>query len=409
MSLNHTRYNSHEESIRKKNQNESKIHHIEKEEITNYDFKQEINMDPLFISVDQNNFFNSLLVKYREEIKFLKDYINRLHKEFRKNLNLEIPFLEEFDKINYLKNKNTTSVNITTKKANLSEIIETEEEIKINQNINPNFPVNENKESFISYLNNEEKKLIEKKNHLVSNNINNIKNKYKLQKEDLALNIEFLKNYLDEASTSLINIDYINPILIIYDKNIKCLGDEIENLKKINKCYEKKIIEFTQENKTLRETLLVKAQELKDLTNIKLQSCINTGIVYDEEYFKNLDERNNSLSKENEIILLNYQKVYNEYIHFQTDYLEKHNENMKKIEIFDKVYEQLNQAKVNIDNLILTNQICENKISELVEKNIKIEEEIEKYKLEAQQLKNENLNLNESINFYKNLIAKINN
>ncbi len=419
MSLNHTRYNSHEESMRKKN-NESKINqNIEKDEITNYDFKQEINIEPEFISIEKNNIFNSLLSKYREEIKFLKEYINRLHKELRKNLNIEIPFLEEFEKINILKEKKGTLNNINNiynlKGNNLSDINEVQEEIKLksNNSINhSNNNINNNKNENSNILDNSYNNII-KINNTNNNNINSIKSnllsKFNLEKDnEISLNMNFLKSYLDEASSYLINVDYINPILIIYDKHFKNLSEEIENLKKINKNYEKKILEFTQENKTLRETILVKASELKNLINIKVESVYNTGIIYDEEYFQKLDERNNFLSKENEIILLNYQKVYNEYVNFQTNYLEKHNDNMKKVEIFDKIYEQLNHANLHIDGLILKNQICENKISELVEKSIYNENEMEAYKIESQKLRMEIQRMNESIDFYKNFVAKMN-
>ena len=136
---------------------------------------------------------------------------------------------------------------------------------------------------------------------------------------------------------------------------------------------------------------------------------MSSGIIYDEDYIKKLDERNNFLSQENEIIIFNYQNIYNEFINFQTIYLEKHNENLKKTEIFDKICEQLNQANNNIDNLVLKNQICENKISELVERNTKIEMDNETFNLEIQSLRNENNILNESNLFYKNFIANINN
>lgn len=388
MSLNHTRYLSHDDSLKKK---DNKIQQIEKDDLTNYDFKQEINIDQEYFTQEKNNFFNSLLKKYRDEIKLLKDYINRLQKVLRRNLNIEIPFLLEAGEI-----KPVIAYN------NENKIdLEYKQDKKENENNS------EKKENKIKSQYDNIDMVSEKSQRFLNTQIN-LEKYQKDQNFNYNLNLQFLKDYFDETLSSLINIEYINPILITYDNHVKILEEEITQMKTSCKKYETKIIDLTQENKALRENLLIKANELKDIVNIRVESTYNKGIVYDEEYFKQIDERNNILSKENEIILLNYQKIYNEYIEFQANYLEKHNENMKKVEIFDKIYEQLNQANINIDNLILKNQICENKLCELVEKNTKDEVELEAYRLEFHKLKSEIQSLTESNIFYKNLISKMN-
>ena len=186
MSLNHTRYNSHEEEI-KKNQNDTKINITDKEEITNYDFKQDIYNDQDNNYNDKNHVFNSLLNKFREEIKFLKDYINRIHKEIRKNMKIEIPYLDDL----HYKNNN---------KINIEKLSKLTDEKNINENL-------EEKIKFLKRNKNSEQNLCE----------------IEISERDFNFNINFLKKYLDEASSSLINIDYINPILISYDKHIKNL------------------------------------------------------------------------------------------------------------------------------------------------------------------------------------------
>jgi hypothetical protein len=369
MSLNQTRYNntnSNEESRTKKtNQNQN-------EDLINFDFRQE---NDLIYSEYNSNIFNSLVIKYKEEIKMLKNYIERLHREIRIRLNIEIPLFIQNNNNNY----NNNNIKETTEKNLDSNIINKEKEITETDNKTNN-----------------------------NNNNNKTKIIFRDNLNHSSLDIEFLKNYLEEVSTNLTDIYYLNPILIKYDESIKESNEEITYLKNLNEKYENTIIELAKENKSIRDKLLIKAAELNQIISIKNESNIRNNFINEEDYIINLNERSNSLSKENEIILINYHKLYNDYITFQTNYLEKHNENMRNIEIFNKLSEELNNANINVDNLILSNQICENKIGELVEINTKLEVFVESCKIEILKMRQEINTLTESNLFYKNLLSKMN-
>jgi len=220
-------------------------------------------------------------------------------------------------------------------------------------------------------------------------------------------NIEDLNKIFHQSLNRLINPDYLNPLFNIYDNHIFNLENEINHYKNLCKCYETKISELLNENKELRENSLIKTNELKDLIELKVQSL--NSIILDEDFIQTLDERNNLLSKENEILAMNYHQISKNLFDFSLNYTEKHKENIEKIQLYDNLQEQVIKFSSALDDSLLKIQISENKIFELTNFITKIEIEKEDFKLEFEKYRRENEHLNETNNFYKNYIEKINN
>jgi hypothetical protein len=217
---------------------------------------------------------------------------------------------------------------------------------------------------------------------------------------------ELLKIF-NESLSKLQNFEYINPIFKLYEENIKKLEEELKIYKKLNKSYENQITEFVKENNYLRECIIIKETELRDQYRIKLSN--SDKMIYDEDYIRMVDERNNILSRENEIILNNFHKISQELLDYQIIFNEKHRENIEKINHFDNLKEELDRVNNIVDNLILNNKINEDKIVDLTDKNSKLEIDKNNLLLQIENLKNENKGINEALEFYKNYIYNINN
>jgi len=283
--------------------------------------------------LDYNNEYLKIMIeKFRDEISILKNYINRINREIRKNLKIEIPLMEE--------NRDPT-IDIITK-----------------------------------------------------NKINDL---------------ESLVNFFNESLNRLINPEYLNPIFSIYDNHILNLENELKHYKILCSKHESEISELIKENNSLRDEILIKSDEMKDLLQMKVTSEANsTKMPLDLNFIKSLEDRNNLLSKENEILAMNYQKVSKDLLDFSLEYSEKHKDNLEKIAIFDKVNEELIRINSCLDRSILKNQVTESKVYELTEVITRIEIEKENFKLEVERLRTENHSLNEANLFYKNYIHKIN-
>lgn len=283
--------------------------------------------------LDHNNdFIKLLLEKHKNEILVLKSYINRLNKEIRKGMNIEVPLLG----------------------------CEPENE----------------------------------KNSFSSNNL------------------ESIFKYFEESINRLMNPDYLNPILSIYDNHILNLENEIRHYKSLSSKYESTINELTKENKTIREDILLKNSEIKELLRTKLENDPSGNglslLPIDMDFIKSLEERNNLLSKENELLALNYQKVSKELFEFSNNYSEKHREYVEKISVYDTLLEEFKKLNSALDSYMLKNQISESKIYELSDSIAKVEIEKENLRLECEKFRTENQSLIEANTFYKNYIQKIN-
>jgi hypothetical protein len=291
---------------------------------TLYDIKENIpdkNLieNPPNYSDLNNDFLRTLTDRYKKEIDMLKTYINKLNKEIRKQLNIEVPLLTE---------------DIT-------------------------------------------------------------------KEEDMN---EFLKLF-NEAFMKLQNPEYVNPLFKLYEDHITSIENELKQYKQLCMKHEAQISDMVKENNTLRENLMVKTNELKDFLRVK----VDGKMMYDEEYIKQVDVRNDLLSRENEITFLNYQNLQKDFTNFQNLYSDKHKECLEKIALYDTISDELHRVTSVLDNAMYRAQFNENKTLELSEVVSKLELDNSNLISQMEHFKNDNKSLSEAVDFYKNYINKLNN
>lgn len=145
---------------------------------------------------------------------------------------------------------------------------------------------------------------------------------------------ESLNTWLDK----ILNVDYIDPLVNLYDKYIKSLEEELRNSKKMNKKYENTITKLVNENNDLRSQLLVNEEEMKNFLGVRNGGGDGSNIlVTDRDYILKVEERNQLLSKENELLFINYNKIQNELMQIKrgNNYIDKTENDIK----YNKLYQ----------------------------------------------------------------------
>ena len=145
---------------------------------------------------------------------------------------------------------------------------------------------------------------------------------------------ESLNTWLDK----ILNVDYIDPLVNLYDKYIKSLEEELRNSKKMNKKYENTITKLVNENNDLRSQLLVNEEEMKNFLGVRNGGGDGSNIlVPDRDYILKIEERNQLLSKENELLFINYNKIQNELMQIKrgNNYIDKTENDIK----YNKLYQ----------------------------------------------------------------------
>lgn len=289
--------------------------------------------------LDHSNSAIKLLVeRYQREIKDLKSYIQKLNFEIRKSsLNSAINF--------------------------------------------PEIPIKNNSDEI--------------SNKLLYNVDGNIKKIFKDNNDEEYTKI--IKKFNDLIDR-FIAPDYLNPIFKIYEERIELIDKDNETLKAKIRSLESRLIDYVNENSNLRENNLLLKSELKKVLNTKVEN--NEGkIVYNEEYISQLEDRNNLLSRENELITINYQKITKEYFDFKTIFNSKFQECSAKLSQYNVLlseYEEMSKAFLETKkNLELT----EAKLFEVIEENERIQERLEDLKFHRERLFNENEDLKSRLNF----------
>lgn len=267
----------------------------------------------------KNEYFEETIEQYRKEITFLKQYISRINTEIRKNLNMEIPSLED---------------------------------------------------GFNSFLK---------------------------STQDSSLD----QRVFDEWTNRLISVEYINPLMNLYDVHIENLESELAYNKKVLKQYDGKISDLVNENKQLRQELEVRNNEFKQFLVLKTEAPIEHQIVLDREYVAKLEERNETLSRENEILALNYHKLQKEAIDVKFNTNEIIKNGNEKIEAYDRLYQMYQDATNACENLNQKAQICELKMYEMSDKFNEIEKENEELREKIINLKDDYLKLETENKFLK--------
>ena len=279
--------------------------------------QQTINND---VPLDQaNTYLQSLTEQYRKEITFLKQYISRINTEIRKNLNIQIPSLEE----------------------GLTLAI----------------------------------------------------------KDDSPVNQASLNEWLN----ALINVDYINPLFTLYDTHIMNLENEIQHKQSLLGKYDRYVSDLVNENKVLRQQLEIRDSEFKNFLEIKTANEDGeSNIVIDREYVLKLEERNNLLSKENELLVIGYHALQKEMFELKQNVNQTFQTNNDKALAYDQLYLMYEDAQNNIN--VLTNKLKsgEGKIYELGDEKNRVEVENQNLKTQIGELQNEN-------NILKQTLLKVQN
>jgi hypothetical protein len=144
---------------------------------------------------------------------------------------------------------------------------------------------------------------------------------------------------INDWLNKILNVDYIDPLVTLYDRYIKCLEEELKNSKKMNQKYENTITKLVNENNDLRSQLLVNEEEMKNFLGVRNGGGDGSDIlVTDRDYILKLEERNQLLSKENEILFVKYSKIQNELMQVKggNNYNNKFENDIR----YNKLYEQ---------------------------------------------------------------------
>ena len=147
---------------------------------------------------------------------------------------------------------------------------------------------------------------------------------------------------INDWLNKILNVDYIDPLINLYNRYIKSLEEELKNIKKMNKKYENTITTLVNENNDLRSQLLVNEEEMKNFFGIRNGGGDGSSmLVTDRDYILKLEERNQLLSKENEILYINYSKIQNELMQVKrgnnyNNYNDKNENDMKYKKLYQK-------------------------------------------------------------------------
>ena len=274
-----------------------------------------------------------------------------------------------------------------------------DENIQINEINLPNEKQEEIKSSVISQLKTEITSLkdyIKKMNIQIRKNFNleiqlsieesfayfsqKIKNGEKTQ--------DALQDLIHEWMNKLFNMDYINPLITLYENYIKKLEQEITNYQNMAKKNENLIMKLVLENNELRDKILTTEEEMKNFLEIRNE--LNDGssiIVMDRDHVMKIEERNKLLSKENEILVVNYNKIQNELLQ-----LKNQNQIMGNDDInikYQKLNSEFNKVKNDKDELFEQNNIIYEKMNDISNMNNNLERENFKLKDIINKMNNE--------------------
>ena len=289
-----------------------------------------------------------------------------------------------------------------------------DENIQINEINLPNEKQEEIKSSVISQLKTEITSLkdyIKKMNIQIRKNFNleiqlsieesfayfsqKIKNGEKTQ--------DALQDLIHEWMNKLFNMDYINPLITLYENYIKKLEQEITNYQNMAKKNENLIMKLVLENNELRDKILTTEEEMKNFLEIRNE--LNDGssiIVMDRDHVMKIEERNKLLSKENEILVVNYNKIQNELLQLknQNQIFGNDDINIK----YQKLNSEFNKVKNDKDELFEQNNIIYEKMNDISNMNNNLERENFKLKDIINKMNNEIEIYKEANKKYENMI-----
>ena len=204
---------------------------------------------------------------------------------------------------------------------------------------------------------------------------------------------ETLQDLIRAWMNKLFNMDYINPLITLYENYIKNLENQIKHYENINKKNENLIFKLIGENNELRDKVLATEEEMKNFLEIRNQMSDGSSIVVmDREHVMKVEERNKLLSKENEILVVNYNKLQSELFQLKNEnQIYGHVDSNLK---YQKLNNEFIKMKNNNEELMEERDIINKKINDI--SNINNNLEIDNLKLK------EVLNkMNYELNTYK--------
>ena len=206
-----------------------------------------------------------------------------------------------------------------------------------------------------------------------------------------------IRETIREWLNKLLNVDYINPLISLYENYIKNLEEELKNCKTINKKYENIIMKIVNENNELRNQIQLSEEELKNFLEVRNECGDGSSlIVMDREYMTKLEERNQLLSKENEILVVNYNKLNNELMQIKSDNAYKGSEqnNIKYQQLYQQFFNIKKEKDILQEQYNIDYQQYKKRIDQLQEDNAKLKLGFESPTKEAETLKKNLNNIN---------------
>ena len=155
-----------------------------------------------------------------------------------------------------------------------------------------------------------------------------------------------LQDLITVWMNKIFNVNYINPLITLYENYIKNLEEEIKNLLNINKKNENLIMKLVGENNELRNQIISTEEEMKNFLEIRTEISDGSSIVVmDREHIRKVEERNKLLSRENEILVVNYNKLQDELFKLKSE------NQMLGIDDNNMKYQKLNNEFIKIKNI----------------------------------------------------------
>ena len=215
----------------------------------------------------------------------------------------------------------------------------------------------------------------------------------KINSKEISDANEIPKDVLNEWLNNLLNIDYINPLFTLYENYINNLEEELKFHKNNNKEYESIINKIINENNELRKEIKLRDVEMKNFLEIKNDTDDTSSIlVLDRDYLMKIEEKNRNLSKENEILAVNYNRVQNELFDLKNknsdSILEKKNVEYEKLNLaygqnikdYKMLQEQFEAYRQKFMEFSDRNAVLENENQKMKEINSNLEHELESCK-----------------------------
>ena len=186
----------------------------------------------------------------------------------------------------------------------------------------------------------------------------------------------------------LMNADYINPLITLYEKHIENLNKEVNKYKALSEKYEKQIRGLLNDNKELMDKLLTTEKELKKYMEVYLESGVDNFKINDKDYATKVEDRCRALAKENEILVVNYNKTLNELSQLKnkSGFAQSNNISQQYSKLFNDYDNLKKQFEMNKEKV---NEISNNK--NLLEKeNLKLKNDLSKVEYELKTYKESN-------------------